>query len=1041
MSIRASLVCVLCILCYALPCLAGVAYSESVQSSVPVGYWRFGAGSAFLNTGTRGPLGDLTPSGEGLSATDGPSTRGFETGNSALAFDAPQSRAVSQRFIQLDNPFTVSCWIYVDELNSDETELITLSDGTNAFAVTLQQRDGIEVSCAWRTKVLAQAWRSYLPVPQGLWCYVAVTVTREGSVVYLGDASSSISFQASTNATGLTTFKGPVSIAVGSSQGASASAALDELAVFDRELGIGEIYTQFAEGSDSLAPLVFNEASGEARVIYEGEKLHLSVEAGGASPLLIAWRKDGLLLPGATSSTWGKEEATLSDGGKYDVVVTSGGIRATSAVMNVTVRAQFRPAILRQPANRLVYPGGVVKLDAQAGGGALRYFWRQNNVPIPGATNSALLIENAQLSNAGMYSLIASNNLGSITSSPVAVQILEVKTGSYEATVLNSGPRSWWRLNELGAAEAFLDSMGRNDGYWTNSAGRPVLDSTLGVAGDLAASFGKSGTYGVVPAPPELSGGDFTLVAWVRTDVLTGAPSVPVSSSRDAEGFWFWTYPRGNWSGGAFGGDTTYYMPSQADGAVIRPGTWTMLALTYSPATSLRFHVNGQWDSQGYVDFRLKTGAPLVLGARGTGTGYAADMCFTGVLDEVALYGRAVTAEELRRQYVAALYGVSTAPVFLEQPVSTDVKLGEQAVFRASVEGTEPLSFQWFRGEVAIAGATNATLSLPSESYRNAGIYKLIASNSAGASVSAPASLIIRPPVTFANVTNDLVLHLNFERTFSDASGRGNDGQGAGPVMFTNGIVGNSAFAYRTDTTNSVFSHASIARTADLEFGPTTSFSIALWIRMTPGFGSGDLPILANSYNSFGNRGITVAPSYNENGWSWSLSDGTNSASASSAAGVLKDDAWHHFVLVCDRDAQVATTYWDGQEVRSDALPSLGSLDAGGSLHIGQDASGMYSESGGATIDDLGIWRRRLLGSEVAAVHAAGRFLGKSFDTYGPVKLLIFPSDNQLLFVWEAGTLLQSESPHGPWRPVEGASSPNHRVPASAGNGYFKVSL
>jgi hypothetical protein len=78
------------------------------------------------------------------------------------------------------------------------------------------------------------------------------------------------------------------------------------------------------------------------------------------------------------------------------------------------------------------------------------------------------------------------------------------------------------------------------------------------------------------------------------------------------------------------------------------------------------------------------------------------------------------------------------------------VKTGTSATFSVRAAGTGTLVYQWRRNEVAIAGATLASLTLPSVQFSQAGSYDVIVTNTAGNATSAPAPLTlldILPPI------------------------------------------------------------------------------------------------------------------------------------------------------------------------------------------------------------------------------------------------------------------------------------------------------
>jgi hypothetical protein len=60
------------------------------------------------------------------------------------------------------------------------------------------------------------------------------------------------------------------------------------------------------------------------------------------------------------------------------------------------------------------------------------------------------------------------------------------------------------------------------------------------------------------------------------------------------------------------------------------------------------------------------------------------------------------------------------------------VNVGQQIAFSATAEGTPPLTWQWTKNNVAIAGATNASYTIASAATTDSGTYRAKATNSAG---------------------------------------------------------------------------------------------------------------------------------------------------------------------------------------------------------------------------------------------------------------------------------------------------------------------
>jgi len=82
-----------------------------------------------------------------------------------------------------------------------------------------------------------------------------------------------------------------------------------------------------------------------------------------------------------------------------------------------------------------------------------------------------------------------------------------------------------------------------------------------------------------------------------------------------------------------------------------------------------------------------------------------------------------------------------TAPSITAQPAATAVPLGNTATFSVGVDGTGPFSYQWSKDDVAISGATAATLSIANVQPSDFGSYTVSVTNSVSSLSSQPAIL------------------------------------------------------------------------------------------------------------------------------------------------------------------------------------------------------------------------------------------------------------------------------------------------------------
>jgi hypothetical protein len=142
------------------------------------------------------------------------------------------------------------------------------------------------------------------------------------------------------------------------------------------------------------------------------------------------------------------------------------------------VPAGRAPRLLRQPTSQLVAPGSTVVFTAEISGSpAPSYQWFKNGAPLSGATAATLLLAPARPADAGRYSVIATNDLGSVVSDSVDLTFSAAAPGH----LVNVSIRA--RL----APEAPTLSLGAVVGGAGTSGVKPLL---LRAVGPSLAAFG-----------------------------------------------------------------------------------------------------------------------------------------------------------------------------------------------------------------------------------------------------------------------------------------------------------------------------------------------------------------------------------------------------------------------------------------------------------------------------------------------------------------------------------------------------------------------
>ena len=111
--------------------------------------------------------------------------------------------------------------------------------------------------------------------------------------------------------------------------------------------------------------------------------------------------------------------ALLSDEGPTEGTTSDGVI----AVPHYTI-SPLAPVIINQPRSQTVVPGASLTFQVLAAGDPPPgYRWQFNGATLPAATNASLLISNAQVANAGSYTVVVTNGSGSVTSRQALLRV------------------------------------------------------------------------------------------------------------------------------------------------------------------------------------------------------------------------------------------------------------------------------------------------------------------------------------------------------------------------------------------------------------------------------------------------------------------------------------------------------------------------------------------------------------------------------------------------------------------------------------------
>ena len=227
-----------------------------------------------------------------------------------------------------------------------------------------------------------------------------------------------------------------------------------------------------------------------SQTLATGANATFSAAAAGTPSPTYQWLKDGAALAGATSASYTLTNLRSTDAGAYTVAATNSAGSATSnpAQLTVTVVAtNVAPIFTAQPSAQTALVGGSVTFSATASGTpAPAYQWSKDGAPLAGATSASYALADLRITDAGTFSVVATNSAGSATS---AAATLTVNTPA-------GTPTDYGRLVNLSiltnaGSGASVLTMGAVIGGVGSTGSLPLVIRAVGPT--LGSAFGISG--------------------------------------------------------------------------------------------------------------------------------------------------------------------------------------------------------------------------------------------------------------------------------------------------------------------------------------------------------------------------------------------------------------------------------------------------------------------------------------------------------------------------------------------------------------------
>ena len=198
----------------------------------------------------------------------------------------------------------------------------------------------------------------------------------------------------------------------------------------------GLVQTRQAALDVVTPPVITTQPTNQA--LLAGMTGTFSVVTGSNALMFYQWQFNGTNLSdtanlsGSATSTLTLTNVTVANVGAYSVILSNAaGVLASSNALLTLVPSP--PVVAPPPADQSVLPGAPATFNVGVIG-TMPYFyqWQYNGTNLTnganfsGATKSTLTVNNVGPANAGIYSVVVSNSLGSVTSTGALLSIVSV---------------------------------------------------------------------------------------------------------------------------------------------------------------------------------------------------------------------------------------------------------------------------------------------------------------------------------------------------------------------------------------------------------------------------------------------------------------------------------------------------------------------------------------------------------------------------------------------------------------------------------------
>ena len=320
------------------------------------------------------------------------------------------------------------------------------------------------------------------------------------------------------------------------------------------------------------------------------------------------YRKDGNASAGTPLV-----QAEVADGSVTGSKMADGAV--SKSALDATILKYLKPEITSQPHAQMFYEGGNISLSITAEGKYLTYQWKKDGADLAGETNATFTITDANATlHDGNYSVVVSNDFGSVESSKVIVDVNQT-----------------WKKDGL---IAWLPFDGNSSDMSDNKNNAIVSGNPTWSDGKISQAINLNGSDQFINLNLECPI-TFSISCWIKTSddaaAITGVDQSFV--------YWLDNHElRFEVNNGTWKQPITYNVAN----------TWTFTVAIYdSILNESIIYKDGDFFSKRVILNKINNSNHFVIGKKPVGSG----RFFQGLIDDFRIYDRALSAAEVQALY------------------------------------------------------------------------------------------------------------------------------------------------------------------------------------------------------------------------------------------------------------------------------------------------------------------------------------------------------------------------------------------------------